>query len=289
MRTRRALLSLMLALFLFALPLSVSATDSAPEGGESSEAPPQTYSITYNTNGGAFPGGGAYFVQNDLPEGSWATVIGDVPSVDGNYFAGWYSSVDGKIYWGGNGFPITANTTLWATWTPIPMYTVTLHFNNDDGFTSTGRYHEGTSFDLTPYTINRQGYKFLGWTTDPAAAAPEFSPDGSLTLWWNVDIYAVWEKLVETTAAETSTPPASSSQAPPASAGSSQPPASSEPEPRNENPGGGIWKWLFILLVAVGAVAAVGTLIAGNARKKKQEQPGPADKPDEKKKDGEGK
>lgn len=281
-RVKTALLALVLVLALFVvLPFSsvgateppntseVPDTSEVPEAAETapSSEPPQTYSINYNANGGVFPAGGAYYAQNNIDEGSWVTVITDVPYAQGNNFAGWYSSLDGKIYWGGQGFELTGHTTLWATWVTIPMYSITLHFNTDDGFQSTGRYQEGHEFDLTPYTTNRDGYEFKGWSTDPAATQAEILPGSRIALWGETNVYAIWEAMPEE-------PPSSSLSESPSSSlpqSSSVPQDSSTPA-RDENTqatgSSAVWKWLFILLVAAGAIAAIGALVAGRRKRK---------------------
>lgn len=284
-RTARVFMAVpaMLALF-FTLPFLAAGATPAFSLEAADSGAPNTYTVSYNTNGGVFTGGAANHAQSGLPEGSWVNIIEDTPAVEGNYFAGWLSSADGQTYQPGDGFAITADTTLWATWAAIPMCTISLHFNTEDDFVSTGQFLEGHVFDLAPYTISRAGHHFLGWSADPAATAAEYPPGSALPLYGNTDVYAMWEPLADTAAPVDSSQPesrpaeSSSSRPRPDSSSEVSRPASDTKD--DDTDASGVWKWLFILLIVAGAVAVVGIVITGRMSRRKNET-----KPAEKVKD----
>ena len=114
------------------------------------------YAITFDVNGG-----------DELPESSTQYTYGEfynlpTPSRDGHSFEGWYCN-GSKLndgYW-----CIASDVTLVASW-EITQYSITYILNG-------GVNHEmnpnGYTFDdetITLHPASRDGYTFLGWTTD---------------------------------------------------------------------------------------------------------------------------
>ena len=77
-----------------------------------------TYTVTFNTNGGSDVD------SLSVDYGEKVEKPAD-PTREGYTFDGWYSDKDFKTAWDFN-TPITADTTLYAKWTEIPTYTVTV-------------------------------------------------------------------------------------------------------------------------------------------------------------------
>lgn len=152
------------------------------------------YKVTFDLNYDTGTGSNVYTTQ-DVIYGE-AAVKPDDPARDGWIFGGWYTESGCENPYDFS-TPVTDNITLYAKWARN-TYTVT--FNNgygDDYAAGTPwapQYVEYQGY-LTEPTENptRDGYKFLGWSTEPDGTAYwDFTQNqvlGSFTL------YAVWEQL----------------------------------------------------------------------------------------------
>ena len=132
-----------------------------------------TFTVTYNGNentSGSVPTDEAAYNS-----GATVTVKENTGSLakTGWTFAGWNTEADGSgtTYTAGTGtFTITANTTLYAKWTPI-VYTVTWKVNNTTyttGTPSTSVNH-GSHVSTLPTAPNPASYcgeVFVGWTDE---------------------------------------------------------------------------------------------------------------------------
>lgn len=151
------------------------------------------YKVTFDLNYDTGTGSNVYTTQ-DVIYGE-AAVKPDDPARDGWIFGGWYTESGCENLYDFS-TPVTDNITLYAKWARN-TYTVT--FNNgygDDYAAGTPwapQYVEYQGY-LTAPTENptRDGYKFLGWSTEPDGTAYwNFTQNqvlGSFTL------YAVWEQ-----------------------------------------------------------------------------------------------
>lgn len=63
----------------------------------------------------------------------------------------------------------------------------------------------GVAFDLP--TPTREGYTFLGWTTNKDATTPDFGSGDSVIADGNVTVYALWQKNSETPKPDNPTKP----------------------------------------------------------------------------------
>ena len=122
-----------------------------------------TYTITYNLNGGSNPGGAAtsFTVEN--------SVTLPTPTKTGYTFSGWYANSD--LSTGGVQTTIAAGSTgnkeYWAKWTPN-TYTVHFHRNGGTGDVVEQAFTYDVAQNLTANSYTRTGYSFAGWalTTD---------------------------------------------------------------------------------------------------------------------------
>ena len=119
-----------------------------------------TYSVTYDDNGktsGSVPTDATAYSS-----GATVTVLGNTGSLakTGYAFSGWNTQNDGQgtNYTAGNTFAISANTTLYAKWTP---YTITAQSNNPsygtvtpNGYVITASPEEGYTYAATAYTVS---------------------------------------------------------------------------------------------------------------------------------------
>lgn len=131
-----------------------------------------TYTVTYNGNSNT--SGSVPTDETAYNSGATVTVKGNTGSLarTGYTFGGWNTKEDGSgtNYAAGTGtFTITANTTLYAKWTPIE-YTVTWKVNGtnySEGTPSTSVNH-GSHVSTLPTAPNPASYcgdVFMGWTT----------------------------------------------------------------------------------------------------------------------------
>ena len=119
-----------------------------------------TYSVTYNANGAT--SGSVPTDNNEYEEDDEVTVLGNTGNLakTGNAFSGWNTQADGlgTDRAAGSTFNITANTTLYAKWTP---YTITAQSNNNtygtvelSGSVITGSPASGYRYATPAYTVS---------------------------------------------------------------------------------------------------------------------------------------
>ncbi len=122
------------------------------------------YTLSYNANGGS----GAPSLQNGLIK---YTISSTVPVRNGYSFLGWAtnSSATSAAYSAGDSITLTKNTTLYAVWQEIPVYTVyELVYNANGGeyAPKTQTFTEGSSVYISEVEPVRFGYVFEGWVTE---------------------------------------------------------------------------------------------------------------------------
>ena len=159
-----------------------------------------TYNISFDTSGGeGFIIMGTpltYDEPRNLPKA-------DTLSKDGCVFAGWSLRPDGATVGFTDGQEIKNLTaenggtvTLYAVWQPIPAYTVTYNANGGTGGPAeSDSVTKGGSYTVPKTEPTREGYKFLGWSENPAATVNQYKAGDSLTMVRNITLYAVWQKL----------------------------------------------------------------------------------------------
>ena len=146
---------------------------------------PKQYQIIYNRNGGTNMSGNpdTYTVETEME-------LGD-PSRDDYDFEGWYTDANftkpflkfEKQFYGN---PLA----LYAKWSPT-KYDVTL-YNGDTKYEKWGDLHRTVEkgVDLFPYQPTRDGYLFIGWSTDKEGKnILNAVPAGSE----NINLYAQWK------------------------------------------------------------------------------------------------
>ena len=123
-----------------------------------------------------------------------------IASPDGKQFLGWYLEGAAEPYDCAN-TPVTGDITLYAVWEDVE-YTVTFIGNGgsneyrDQNYPVTVPYNKALDLTQVP-AFTRQGYVFLGWSTqrnhavDYAASVTTLQVNGDMTL------YAVWAQVVD--------------------------------------------------------------------------------------------
>lgn len=160
-----------------------------------------TYTLTYDGNGST---GGSAPTDGSSPytPPATVTVLGNTGSLvkTGSIFAGWNTAADGSgtAYSPGNTFSISANTTLYAQWTPV--YTVTYSGNGNTGGTAPtdgNTYANGATVTVLANTgtLTKTGYTFSGWNTASDGTGTDYAASGSDTFVMgsaNVTLFAKW-------------------------------------------------------------------------------------------------
>lgn len=170
---------------------SLSGTIGAGNVSVSLQFHSNTYTVTYNANGGSgapatqsFVYGGGYYLSSATPVRTGYT------------FVNWKDSV-GNTFSPGQSIPSNWESfTLYAQWS-ANSYTVVFNANGGSGSMSNETMTYDTSKALTTNTITRQGYSFVGWNTKPDGSGISYS-DGqkvtniASTNGATVTLYAQW-------------------------------------------------------------------------------------------------
>ena len=159
---------------------------------------PIRYSVDYDLGGaeGSIPSTPfTYDESRELPK------VDGYFTLDGYRFTGWALSKNGSVVYE-DGATVKnlasedgAVVKLYAVWEPIPTYT--LHYDANGG---TAAPADDSALEGDDCTVSDQkpvynGYRFLGWSENPAAQAPRYSAGDLLTMTRNITIYAVWRQL----------------------------------------------------------------------------------------------
>ena len=130
--------------------------------------------------------GGSEIAAQQVQTGKSA-VRPENPERVGYAFAGWYTSADTS----GNEYDFTAavndDVTLYAKWTPN-MYAVT--FDSQGGSAVDAQQVAYGGYATQPATPTRDGYTFVGWTTDAAGTTPY---GFGMPVTGGITLYAKWD------------------------------------------------------------------------------------------------
>lgn len=152
------------------------------------------YEITFDANGGTFPGEGSpTVVTKKVAEGETIDVSGiELPSTytsgdETFYFAGWAKSSEAATQENlGNA---TATSTFYAVWTKLTTYTVVFNTQRNSG-TTVAYVQEGSKVSK-PTNPVAKGYTFGEWYGDKdCSESQKFDFDTEIT--GNVTLYAKW-------------------------------------------------------------------------------------------------
>ena len=163
--------------------------------------PVPTYTVTYSGNGST--SGTAPADSNKYPAGAKVTVLGNSGNLakSGYTFAGWDTAASGSgtAYAPAATFTMgSANTTLYARWTPVPTYTVTYSGNGSTSGTApadSNKYPAGAKVTALGNSGNlaKSGYTFAGWDTAASGSGTAYAPAATFTMGSaNTTLYARW-------------------------------------------------------------------------------------------------
>ena len=149
-----------------------------------------TYTITYNANGGTgAPTKQTVGVTQD------ATISSTRPTRTNYTFLGWATSKTATTakYAAGAKYTDRKDITLYAVW-KANLYTISYDANGGTG--APAAQSTDITQDLTISTIEpiRANYTFLGWATSKTATSVDFHAGDSYTNRKSVTLYAVWKE-----------------------------------------------------------------------------------------------
>ncbi len=159
-----------------------------------------TYTLSYNGNGGGVAPGSDSCNANNLTNTCNVTVSSAELTRDGYDFLGWATSADATTatYHGGDEITLGADQTLYAIWAPI--WTLSYSGNGGDGVPGGESCHtnatNGTcTVSVTNAALTRDGYYFLGWATSASATTAAYHGGNEITLSAHQALYAIWAPI----------------------------------------------------------------------------------------------
>ena len=156
----------------------------------------QTYTVSYNANGGS----NAPASQTKV-HGVTLTLSSSVPYRFNYEFVGWSTSSSATVvtYTAGASYTDNASVTLYAVWRYKPAtYTVAFDANGGTNAPSSQTKTDGVTLTLTTAIPTRANYRFAGWSKDRNATSASYTAGGSYTDNADVTLYAVWRYDPET-------------------------------------------------------------------------------------------
>ena len=156
----------------------------------------QTYTVSYNANGGY----NAPSSQTKV-HGVTLTLSSSVPYRFNYEFVGWSTNSNSSVasYYAGGSYTGNASVTLYAVWRYKPAtYTVTFDANGGTNAPSSQTKTYGVALTLTTAIPTRANYRFAGWSKDRNATSASYTAGGSYTDNADVTLYAVWRYDPET-------------------------------------------------------------------------------------------
>jgi uncharacterized repeat protein (TIGR02543 family) len=183
-RTVLGILSVMLVFITLATGCPTGDDDDDPP------APPQTYTVTFNVDGGSA------VEEQSVKEGGKLTQPS--PAKTGYTFAGWYKDAAKTTQWNFATDVVTANTTLYANWRTVTprSFTVTYDGNGSTGGTvpsDTHSYNAGALVTVLGNTgsLVKTGYTFASWTAANGSGT-DYVADATFTISKSTTLYANW-------------------------------------------------------------------------------------------------
>ena len=156
----------------------------------------QTYTVSYNANGGY----NAPASQTKV-HGVTLALSSSIPYRFNYEFLGWSTSSTATkaTYAAGGSYTGNSSVILYAVWKYKPAtYTVSYDANGGTGAPGRQTKTYGVTLTLTTIQPTRRNYLFLGWSKDRNATSASYTAGGSYTDNSDVTLYAVWQYNPET-------------------------------------------------------------------------------------------
>jgi uncharacterized repeat protein (TIGR02543 family) len=155
-----------------------------------------TYTVTFDGNGGETPSPTSMSVTYDSTYGTLATVTRALYT-----FNGWFTAASGgTLVTSASTVAITDAQTLYAQWTLTPItYTVT--FDNNTGSGTMTAQTGSSAANLTNNTFTKTGYIFAGWNTLADNTGTAYADGASYAFTASTTLYAQWTAVPTSTGA----------------------------------------------------------------------------------------
>jgi uncharacterized repeat protein (TIGR02543 family) len=113
----------------------------------------------------------------------------------GYSFSGWNTTAGGTgtAYANGAIYDFSADLTLYAQWTALPMHTVTFNANGGTGTMANQTANVPTALTLNAFT--RLGYSFSGWNTAANGLGTAYADGAIYSFAADLTLYAQWTAL----------------------------------------------------------------------------------------------
>ncbi len=152
---------------------------------------PVIYQLMFDSHGGT-----SSFDHVDTDEYGNAAIPMEEPVKEGNTFLGWAEDPEsGKVkYMPGDMLTLTSDKKLYAVWKADPII-VQLKFDatGGSGGPEAINARKGDKVAIPAETPTKEGFKFLGWDSDPQAKKVKYTPGQEITA-DDMRLYAVWEE-----------------------------------------------------------------------------------------------
>lgn len=149
----------------------------------------QTYTVSYNANGGTGAPGSQTKTYNVS-----LSLSSTVPLRTGYTFVGWStsSSATSAQYAAGGAYNANSSVTLYAVWR-ANQYNISYNANGGIGAPSPQTKTHGSALTLSSTKPTWEGHSFLGWSTSSTATTATYTAGGSYTSNSAATLYAVWK------------------------------------------------------------------------------------------------
>ena len=157
--------------------------------------------LRFSANGGSGAPGSQTQEANSYGMASF-TIPSTTPTRDGYTFLGWSlsSSATSASYYGGGNIQLTEDDYLYAVWQKNATYTLTFNYKDNVSdlthVTVTADVNGVATYDIPSDAPTRDGYIFLGWTTDYSGTFAEYEPGDSIEISESTMLYAVWTQII---------------------------------------------------------------------------------------------
>ncbi len=129
-------------------------------------------------------------------EGTFATIPSTIPQKTGYTFKGWSTSPSSNNvnYKVGDSLTVSTNVVLYGVF-EVNKYSVTYNANGGTDSPSAQIKTHDIALTLSTLRPTREGYTFLGWSTNSADTSATYQPGCSFDLNVDTTLYAIWEEI----------------------------------------------------------------------------------------------
>jgi uncharacterized repeat protein (TIGR02543 family) len=190
------IITFFLALSVMSCANGTTGGSSGPGNGPSEGGTTQTFTVTFNANGG---NGAAPSPQTVNAGYSVAIPSGASLSKSGFTFGGWNTKADGTEinFPAGTSITPTGDITLYAKWDAAAVSNFTINFNANGGtgtVPSPQTVKAGSSVTIpSGDSLTKEGFIFGGWNTSATGTEINYNAGSSFTPAGNITLYAKWD------------------------------------------------------------------------------------------------